>query len=274
MKKLKLLAALLSNPKEVITLGLAAVAKKKNDTDYQKQNRNKHNIVQLPTIDMLDLIPGFHGTIHSFTYLNGATMPTMIIMLKSLAQRLPDCSYLEMGSFRGENLVNVADVAKDCTSVTLSQAEMKAMGFAEGYLTNDRIFSKDKPNITHHLHNTLTFDFSTLHKKFDLISIDADNTYSSIRQDTRSAFSLLKDDNSIIVWHNYATDMEELGIRQDILAGILDGIPSEFHRHLYHVSNTICAIFIRGSYPTTMIKFPCYPTKIFNLSLEARKFKN
>ena len=272
MNKLKLLAALLANPKEVITLGLAAVAKKKIEVDYKQLNHNKHNITQLPTIDLLDLIPGFQGTIHSFTYLNGPTMPTMIIMLKSLAQRLPDCSYLELGSFRGENIVNVADVAKECTSVTLSPAEMKAMGFAEGYLTNDRIFSRNNPKITYHLGNTLTFDFSSLNKKFDLISIDADNTYSSILQDTKSAFSVLKNDSSIIVWHNYATDMEEQGIRQDILAGILDGIPAEFHKHLYHVSNTICAIFIRGNFPTTMIKFPSYPTKVFELNVVAKKY--
>ena len=271
MTKLKLLKTLLSNPKEIIALGLAAVARKQSEINYEKKNLEKYNLSQLPTVDIMDLIPGFSGSIHSFTYLNGVSMPTIIVMLKCLAQRYKDCSYLELGSFRGESIANVADVAKDCTSVTLSPQEMTAMGFHEGYLKTDRIFSINRPNITYHLHNTLTFDFSTLNKKFDLISVDADNTYSSVLQDTQNVFKLLKDEHSIIIWHNYSTDLENGGVRQDMMAGILDGTPPEYRGNLYHVSNTICAIFIRGKFPSTFLTFPSFPTKTFNVTIEGKK---
>lgn len=192
-------------------------------------------------------------------------------MLKCLAKRFEGCSYLEIGSFRGENMANMADVAKDCTSITLSPEEMTTMGFDKGFLKVDRMFARDKTNVTYHLHNSLSFDFSTLNKKFDLISIDADNTYESVMKDTQNVFKLLKDGNSIIVWHNYSTDMENGGVRQDFLAGILAGTPPEFRKNIYHLSNTICAIFIRGHFPTSTVRFPSYPTKTFNVTVEAKR---
>jgi len=271
MSKLKLLTTFLANPKQVITLGIQALNRKQSEINYEKKNIEKYGRAQLPTLDILDLVPGMSGTIHSFAYLNGASMPTIILMLKALAKRIPDCSYLEFGSFRGENIVNVADAAKDCTSITLSTEEMTARGFKPGFLKVDRFFSKNKPNVNYILHDSMTFDFGSLNKKFDLISIDADNRYNFILQDTKTAFSLLKNENSIIVWHNYSIELENDAIRQDVLAGILDGTPAEYHNNLYHVSNTICAIFIRGNFPTSMINFPSVPTKVFNLSIEAKK---
>ena len=271
MSKLELLGTFLSNPKTVITLGIQALNRKQSEINYEKKNLDKYKLTQLPTLDILDLVPDMQGSIHSFAYLNGASMPTIIVMLKSLAKRFTDCSYLEIGSFRGENITNVADAAADCISVTLSPEEMKARGFKPGFLDVDRIFSKNKPNITYYLHDSQTFDFGALNKKFDLISIDADNRYNSILQDTKTAFSLLKNDNSIIVWHNYSTELENDDVRQDVLAGILDGTPPGFHNNLYHVSNTICAIFIRGNFPTSMINFPSVPTKVFNVRIEAKK---
>ncbi len=272
MNKIKLLKTLFSHPKEIIALGIAALARRQGEVDYQRRNLEKYNLSQLPTVDMLDLIPGYSGSIHSFTYLNGSSMPTIILMLKCLAERIDHCSYLELGSFRGESIANVADVANDCTSITLSGKEMTEMGFDAGFLKLDRIFSKDNPKITYHLHNSLTFDFSTLNKKFDLISIDADNSYDSIVKDTRNVFKLLKNDQSIIVWHNYSIDIENGGVRQDVLAGILDGTPPEYRDNLYHVSNTVCAIFVRGKYPSTILKFPSYPKKTFNVKIEAVPF--
>jgi hypothetical protein len=271
MSKLQLIGTFLANPRSVITLGIQALNKKNNEINYEKKNFDKYKLTQLPTLDILDLVPDMQGSIHSFAYLNGASMATIIVMLKSLAKRFKSCSYLEVGSFRGENITNVADAAADCTSVTLSPQEMTTRGFPPGFLDVDRIFSKDKPNITYHLHDSQTFDFSSLNKKFDLISIDADNSYSSILQDTKTAFSLLKNDDSIVVWHNYSTELENDDVRQDVLAGLLDGTPPQYHANLYHVSNTICAIFIRGKFPTSIINFPSVPTKTFNVSIEAKK---
>ena len=196
-------------------------------------------------------------------------MITDILLLKALARRFDRCSYLEIGSFRGESISNVADVAADCTSVTLSEAEMKAFNLPEGFIKAHGIFSNSKPNITTHLHNSLTFDFSSLNKKFDLIFVDGDHEYKSVVQDTKNVFKLLKNNDSIIVWHDYGLHPED--VRHEVLAAILEGTPKEYHDNLYHVSNTMCAIFIRGKFATTFTKFPTYPNKVFSVNVDAKK---
>ena len=88
-----------------------------------------------------------------------------------------------------------------------------------------RFFSKDIPNITHLQADSQTFNFSSLQKKFDVIFLDGDHHTESIVKDTQNAFQLLKDDNSIIVWHDYGLGTETT--RFNVLAGILDGCPPE-----------------------------------------------
>ncbi len=190
-------------------------------------------------------------------------------MLKSLAKKFDACSYLEIGSLRGESLACVADVAIDCTSVTLSDQEMRDFNFDEGYIRVHGVFSKGKDNITTYRHNSQTFDFASLNKKFDLIFVDGDHTYNGVLQDTKNVFKLLKDEHSIIVWHDYGFDVEK--VRHEVLCAILDGTPEEYHSNLYHVSNTICAIFTRGKFETSFTKNLSYPNKIFEVEVKANR---
>src|SRR3984957_12459918 len=85
----------------------------------------------IPTVDILDIAPNLDETISDFTFLDGTSRVIDIVVLKALARRFPNCEYLEIGSWRGESLVNVASVAKHCTSLSLSKEEMRAMGFDE-----------------------------------------------------------------------------------------------------------------------------------------------
>jgi hypothetical protein len=54
------------------------------------------------------------------------------------------------------------------------------------------------------------------------------------------------------------------------LAGILDGAPEHLKDNLYHVSNTMCAIYINKKLKTTAPDFPLKPTKVFKLSLKVK----
>ncbi len=271
MSKIKVLKEFMSNPKEVITLGYQAIAKKKNEINFEKRVHEKYKMAQLPTIDLLDLVPGLHDTISSYSFLTGTSMVTDILLLKSLAKKFDGCSYLEIGSFRGESIANVADVAKECISVTLSEQEMRELNMPDGFIKAHGIFSKGKSNIISHLHNSLTFDFGSLNKKFDLIFVDGDHAHDSVVKDTQNVFKLLKNDDSIIVWHDYGFDPET--VRHEVMSAILEGTPKEYHGHLYHVSNTMCAIFIRGKFATSFTKFPTYPNKAFRVTVEAKKLQ-
>jgi len=79
-----------------------------------------------------------------------------------------------------------------------------------------------------------------------LIFIDGDHHSESIASDTANAFKLLKDENSVIVWHDYGIGTET--VRWNVLAGILEGCPADKRNKLYHASNTICAFLLIGKY--------------------------
>ena len=269
MSQLNILATFLKNPKQIITLGYQSMMRKNNELSYEKEIQRKYNKTQLPSIDLLDLVPDLHETINKYSFLSYTSLISDILLLKSLAKRFKECSYLEIGALRGESLSSVAEVAKDVTSITLSNEEMRQFNVHEDLVRSHGIYLKDTKNLTTYYHNSLTFDFSTLGKKFDMIFVDGDHSYNGVVTDTRNVFKLLKDENSVIVWHDYGNHIED--VRHEVLAAILDGVPQEFHKNLYHVSNTMCAVFIRGDFKTFMAQEASYPNKVFKVEVTATK---
>ena len=163
----------------------------------------------------------------------------------------------------------MAEAVKDCTLITLSEEDLRSMGMDEVLIQSHGIYIKDATNITSYYENSLTFDYKKLGKKFDLIFIDGDHSYNGVVTDTRNVFDLLKDDNSIIVWHDYGNHVED--VRHEVLAAILDGIPEKYHKHLYHVSNTMCAVFIKGDFKTYMAQAATFPNKVFKVEVSATR---
>jgi len=223
----------------------------------------------LPCVDLLDLLPGFNTEISPYTFLNGTSTTIDIAALKALAASYKDCTYLEIGSWRGESLSNVSEVSKECVSISLSDKEMREMKFPEKMIGVQRLFSKEKKNIEYIEHNSMTFDFSKLNKKFDLIFVDGDHEYPAVKSDTMNAFKMLKDENSMIVWHDYGTAFES--ICWPVMAGILDGAPAEKRKNIYHLSNTLCAVYTTKNVKTSKLEYPTIPNKNFRVKISAEK---
>lgn len=230
----------------------------------------RYGYCRLPTIDLLDLFPSFNETLNCYSFLEGTCLITDLALLKMLAKRYHDCEYLEIGTWRGESLANVAEIAVHCTSVNLSPSEIRKMGMSEEYVKVHFVFSKSLGNVTYIGHDSRTFDFASLGKRFDLIFIDGDHAYKSVKIDTGNAFNLLRDEDSVIVWHDYGFTPET--VRSSVLAGILDGCPYEHRENLYHVSNTMCAIYARQKFKTKFVIFPEMPNKLFKISVSASRF--
>jgi predicted O-methyltransferase YrrM len=239
-----------------------------SDDVYKKQILKKYpQYLSLPVISIGNFF--MRQTVYPYAFLEGGSLPTDLALLRSLAAGIKDCNYLEIGSWRGESLANVAPFAKKCTSLNLSDEEMKSMGLPDHYINQHYFFSKKFSNIETIRGNSLTYDFSRLEKSFDLVFVDGDHHYSSVKKDTESVFSVLKNENSIIVWHDYAKN--PLTPRHEVLAGILEGTPAHLRKHLYHVSNTLCAIYIRKDLQAQDLKDKTQPELVFKAELNAEK---
>lgn len=206
----------------------------------------------LPCIDFHQFLPAGGMEVKPFAFLDGGSLPTDLALLKSLSLRNNVSDYMEIGTWRGESVANVAATGAQCVTINLPDEEMRKMGMPEDYIRIHRYFSENTPNILHVQAHSHQFDFNSLNKKFDLIFIDGDHHSDSITKDTRTAFSLLKDEHSVIVWHDYALSPETP--RFEVLSGILNGCPEEQRKHLYHVSNTLCAIYTKERFEAGPLK--------------------
>ena len=235
-----------------------------------RMRMQKENLPRgLPSINLLDLFPDFNETVSNYTYLDDTSPVTDIALLKAFAKSLQPCDYLEIGSWRGESILNVAEYAQSCVSLSLSDEEMRQKNFSEGQIRMNRYFSKNDSRIRHIGHDSQTFDFSSLNQKFDLIFVDGDHHYDAVVKDTRNVFKLLKNENSVIVWHDYRGTFESM--RWEVFDAIYEGTPADKRQYLYSVSNTFCAVFIQKKFKTEFFEFPKTPDKLFTVNVSAKR---
>lgn len=238
--------------------------------DRQKFVENKYGLKNgLPELDLLELFPVFNGTVSPFTHLYGTSLPIDMLILKSLAQKFTVCDYMEIGTWRGESIANLSPVCNQCVSISLSDDDMRRFGFSEKHIQVQRFFSKDLINVKHIEANSRIFDFHSLDQKFDLIFVDGDHSFDGVKNDTQKVFELLKNENSIIIWHDYTTQYEL--IDWEVFAGILEGTPKEKRKNIYHITNSLCAIYINGDFKTGVMDFPAMPDKKFEITIAASK---
>ena len=219
----------------------------------------------LPEVDLKDLFGSFDEKIDTFSHLYGTSLPIDLAIIKKIAMGIPNCDYLEIGSWRGESLANIAPVVKRCVSVSLSDELMRQFGISEEAIKVQRFFSHNIPNIEHIGADSTKFDFSKL-GKFDLIFVDGDHRFEAVKSDTTNVFNLLKDENSIILWHDYTKNYEQ--INWEVFSGMLAGIPKDKLPHVYHITNSLLAIYTTKNVKTSRYSFPSYPNKKFTLTFK------
>jgi len=254
---------ILKNPKSL------AVLLKESKEDYRKYVIDKYGLRSgLLTIDFLDLFPKFSETLNPISFLPQGSTLLDYALLKNLAKKYENCRFLEIGTWRGESIANVASVSKECVSISLSDEQMRTVGFKEEDIKTSKFFSKTISNVKHFEDDSQTFDFTTI-GKFDLIFIDGHHSYESVKNDTRNVCQLLKND-SCIVWHDYV-DVEG-SVRWDILAAILDGVPENYRSKIFHVSNTLAAVYLPNNFKLKNRQLKII-NKIFEVKIEGKKIE-
>ena len=223
----------------------------------------------LPVVDITTLFPEFNVKVNPYAYLDGATLPIDIAVLKALAVKYNVKDYFEIGTWRGESVANVADVVDNCTTLNLPDEEMKRLGYSDDYINMHRFFSKDIKNVKHLFGDSHKFNFEEHYHKYDMVFIDGNHNYEAVVNDSHIALKLLKDENSIIVWHDYAFEPET--IRWSVMAGILDSTPTGKLYRIYHIANTLCAVYINDDLKTSFLKINEKPEKYFEINIKAIK---
>ena len=241
---------------------------------YTKEAHRKRLFVEakihFKTVDIEEIVSPIKEEITHYSYLDGTSRTIDIAFLKALCQKYPECNYLEIGSWRGKSLINTAQVAKKCTSISLSREEMLQMGLSEREADLQRIFTQGIENIVHIEANSHTFDFDQLNEKFDVIFIDGDHSYQGVKSDTINAFKLLRDENSVIVWHDCGFGLEDF--RFESISAIMDSCPDEARAKIYRVSNTMCGIYTNQPLSQIGNQRPLIPNKVFTVNIESQPF--
>ena len=221
----------------------------------QDEGSNKEEVIKkyglqdgLPVIEINTLFPDFRETAVPYAYLSGATMPIDIALLRALGKRYAVQDYFEIGTWRGESVANMAQVAPHCVTFNLPKEAIIQLTGNTLYADLHGFFSNTLDNVEQLYGDSQTFDFKPHLCKYDMVFIDGDHHYESVRKDTETAFKLLKGNRSVIVWHDYGLDPET--IRWDVMEAILDGAPAEKRSHIYHISNTLCAVYLPEDFPT------------------------
>lgn len=173
---------------------------------------------------------------------NGISPVNDYYFLCLLAKYLKIKTYFEIGTWVGLSALNISKTLNDNVEIfTLdiepSHPDIKEFGIPQeifGY------YSHQKSNIKHLLGDSKHFDFSQFEKSIDLVFIDGNHSYEYVKNDTKISLNLLRNEKAVIVWHDYLL----MGnINKNVLCGILETIPKEYHKHLVYLDQTNMALF-------------------------------
>ena len=224
-----------------------------------------------PVVEMDQLIGSGPIELGPMTFLDGGSLPTDLMLLAGLAERIDSCSYFEIGTWRGESMATVSPRAKSCYTLCLSNEEMRRMGMHPRTIETHRLFSKDLENVTQLRGDSRSFDFGQINRKFDLLFIDGDHHYDFVKSDTAYLFRYLLHEKSIVVWHDYGFHPDQ--VRYEVMAAILDGVGAERAGMVYHVANTKSAIFTGEKLLATPADFPVVPETYYSTEISRHPFK-
>lgn len=241
-----------------------------HEDTWQTYVAKKHGLPEgLPVITMDQLVKKDSLEIGPMTFLDGGSLPTDMMLLVGLAAGIRDCSYFEIGTWRGESVSAVAGRAKSCHTLCLTDEQMRALGMHEKTVEAHRMFSRELENVVQLRGDSRRFDYASLGMKFDLLFIDGDHHHDFIVSDTRNVFEHLVHEHSVVVWHDYGHHPDK--VRFEVMAAILDGVGAGRAAQVYHVAHTKCAIFTGKSLPSRTAEFPFIPSEYYHMEITRRK---
>jgi predicted O-methyltransferase YrrM len=228
-----------------------------------------HQAGGLPLVRMDQLIGSDPIALGPMTFLDGGSLPTDLMLLGGLAEGIEDCTYFEIGTWRGESVATVAPRATSCHTLCLSDEEMHHRGMHPNTIHSHMLFSGDLKHVIQMRGDSRNFDYQGLNKKFDLVFIDGDHHYDFLKSDTEKVFKYLVHANTVVVWHDYGFHPDQ--VRYEVMAAILDGVGPDRTGMVYHVAHTKSAIYTGKSLPSMPADFPCIPEEYYKTTISRHR---
>jgi predicted O-methyltransferase YrrM len=116
----------------------------------------------------------------------------------------------EFGTFQGRTTSQIARCANTVTTIDLGMNTSD-----DGYPDYEvGKYSKNLPNVTQLIGNSLTFDFKPYYGKFDVIYVDGGHSYEVCKSDFMNSIYMLKREGWIIIddpdWPGVSSAMQEV----------------------------------------------------------------
>lgn len=165
--------------------------------------------------------------------------------LKAIMLKFGFKTYLEVGTWMGESIAAIAEVAEECYSVSLpddNPGMIDYFGRVNHKANFSRYFSYKKANIIHYCEDSKTFNFSSIPRKVDLVFIDGDHSYEGIRSDTENIFKIIDTKSTMVVWHDFK-DLRNNYIA-DTVHAIKESLPQGIFNKVFSIDNNMCGVFI------------------------------
>lgn len=224
----------------------------------------------VPRAVPIDVVVGEDlGTLTTFSFLDDTSTVLDLLLLRGLVRSRPGCHYFEIGTFRGESAIAVADEAAEVVTLSLSDDHLLSLGADRSFVAAHRVFSDPNPKIRHIFGDSRTFDVTPFLDWADVLFIDGDHSRHAVECDTRRFLPIVRRGSGVVVWHD--AFLSPLRPRWEVLAGIGAALDSDQRKALVHVANTLAVALIPSADTLPTIERSYVPNTVFSVSVTARE---
>jgi len=209
------------------------------------------------------------GKLETFSFLDDTSTVLDLLLLRGLASRRAGCRYFEIGTFRGESALAVADEASEVVTLSLSDDHLLSLGADSSFVAAHRVFSHNNPKIRHIFGDSRTFDVTPFLDWADVLFIDGDHARRAVENDTRRFLPIVRGGTGVVVWHD--AFLSPLRPRWEVLAGIGAALSADQRNALVHVANTLAVALMPSAASLPTIELSYVPTTVFSVEVMARR---
>ncbi len=259
----------LRNPRELARL--TAIRPEELERQYEREARDLFST--LPRAVPIEAVIGEDlGKLDTFSFLDDTSTVLDLLLLRGLVRQMQACHYFEIGTFRGESAIAVADDASEVVTLSLSDDHLLSLGVDSSFVSAHRIFSAGNSKVRHIFGDSSVFDVTPFLNWADVLFIDGDHERHAVENDTRRFLRVVRSGTGIVVWHD--AFLSPLRPRWEVLAGIGAALNGDQRRALVHVANTLAVALIPSAdrLPTTELSY--VPTTVFSVAVKARQINN